>query len=67
MDTSGNPRGVIQGRWTGCDSEPVPEVTLVKLADIAAALPKDVAMISPEQRQTILRERRRQAQERPLW
>jgi hypothetical protein len=67
MDTSGYPRGIIQGRWTGCNSQPVPVTKLVKLADLGAALPKDVAQASPEQRQTILRERRRQAQERPLW
>jgi hypothetical protein len=24
LDTAGYPRGVVQGRWTGCDSQPMP-------------------------------------------
>jgi hypothetical protein len=67
MDTSGNPHGIIQGRWTGCNSQPVPAVKLVKLIEVAAMLPKGVATVTPEQRQAILRERRRQLLERPLW
>lgn len=67
MDTSGYARGIIQGRWTGCDSQPIPEMKLVKLADVAASLPKGTAMVTPEQRQHILRERRRELLERPLW
>jgi hypothetical protein len=67
MDTAGNPRGVIQGRWTGCSSQPLPDVKLVKLAEVAALMPKGAARVTPEQRQMILRERRRQSQERPLW
>ena len=35
MDTAGHPRGIIQGRWTGCDSQPIPEVRKVKVADVA--------------------------------
>ncbi len=67
LDTAGYPRGIVQGRWMGCDSQPIPEVRLVKLADVQAALPSGTAMVTPEQRQTILRERRRAQLERPLW
>ena len=67
LDTAGYPTGMIQGRWTGCDSQPIPTVRLVKLKDVIAQLPKGVAMVTPEQRQQILRERRRQFLERPLW
>jgi hypothetical protein len=67
LDTAGHRRGVIQGRWTECDSQPMPEVRKVKLADVAAALPSDVATVTPEQRQEIIRERRRSYLERPQW
>ena len=67
MDTSGYPTGIIQGRWTGCDSQPIPEVRKVKVGDVASLLPKDVARVTPEQRQAIIRERRRALMERPYW
>ncbi len=67
LDTAGHPRGIIQGRWTGCDSEPIPEVRKVKIADILAAMPAGVATVTPEERQQILRERRAALLQRPLW
>ncbi|MBV1688350.1 DUF1214 domain-containing protein [Novosphingobium sp. G106] len=67
LDTSGYPTGMIQGRWTGCDSEPIPNVQKVKVAEVLKVLPKGVATVTPAQRQDILRERRRALQERPLW
>ena len=67
LDTAGNPRGVVQGRWTGCDSQPIPEVRKVKVADVAKFLPADTAMVTPEERQDIIRERRRALLERPYW
>jgi hypothetical protein len=67
MDTSGYPTGVIQGRWTGCDSQPIPEVRKVKLKDLATLLPKDTLRVSAEQRQAVIRERRRALLERPYW
>ncbi|MCB2060425.1 MAG: DUF1214 domain-containing protein [Novosphingobium sp.] len=67
LDTAGSPRGVIQGRWTGCDSQPIPEVRKVKLGDVAKSLPADTAMVTPEERQDIIRERRRALLERPYW
>lgn len=67
MDTAGHPQGAIQGRWTGCDSQPIPVVTKVKFADVAKLLPKDTPRVTVEQRQEILRERRRALMERPYW
>jgi len=67
LDTAGHPRGIIQGRWTGCDSEPIPEVRKVKITDILAAMPAGVATVTPEERQKILRERRAALLQRPLW
>jgi len=67
LDTSGHPRGLIQGRWTGCDTQPIPTVTKVPLASLRDHLPRDVATVTPEQRQTIIRERRTAQLLRPLW
>lgn len=67
LDTAGYPTGVVQGRWTGCDSQPMPTVRKLKVADVLEALPKGAATVTPAERQEIVRERRRQLQERPLW
>lgn len=67
LDTAGHPQGIIQGRWTGCDSQPIPSVQKVKVQDVLKVLPKGVATVTPEQRQEILRDRRRALLERPYW
>lgn len=67
LDTSGYPVGMIQGRWTHCSSNPVPSITVVPLADLAAHLPADVARVTPEQRDEITRARRQAAMQRPHW
>jgi hypothetical protein len=67
LDTSGHRRGVVQGRWTDCDSQPIPQVRKVKLAEVRGSMPADVATVTPEERQLILRERRRAYLERPQW
>jgi len=67
LDTAGYAKGVIQGRWTGCDTQPIPSVRKVKVKDVLKALPGGVATVTPQQRQEILRERRRALLERPYW
>jgi hypothetical protein len=67
LDTAGYAKGVIQGRWTGCDSQPIPAVQKVKVADVLKVLPKGAATVTPAQREEIVRERRRALQQRPLW
>jgi hypothetical protein len=67
LDTAGYPTGVVQGRWAECDSQPVPAVRKVKLADIRRALPAATPRITPEQRERALRDRRSALQQRPLW
>jgi hypothetical protein len=37
------------------------------VADVLKEMPKGVATVTPEQRQEIIRERRRALLERPLW
>lgn len=67
LDTAGYPRGVIQGRWTDCTSQPVPTIQKVALSELMQYLPSDTARVSPEQRDHIIRERRAALQQRPLW
>jgi hypothetical protein len=67
LDTSGYGEGVIQGRWNGCDSAPVPTARLVKLSALSGILPADTAMVTAEQRERQLRDRRLGAQMRRKW
>jgi hypothetical protein len=67
LDTAGHPQGLIQGRWFGCDTTPIPSVRKVALSDVRRSLPAETPTISPEAREQVVRERRRAFQERPLW
>ena len=67
LDTAGNPTGVIQGRWFQCDTQPVPSIRKVALADLRKSLPPGTKTITPAERERIVRERRAAYQERPLW
>jgi hypothetical protein len=67
LDTAGYPLGVIQGRWTGCTSHPVPSAQIVPLIDVRKFLPPDTAVVTPAARQQTIRDRRAAFQQRPLW
>ncbi len=67
LDTSGYRRGVIQGRWTDCDSQPVPTARKAKLSEVRKSLPAETPQITPGQRDHIIRTRRAALQQRPLW
>jgi hypothetical protein len=67
IDTAGYSRGLIQGRWTDCDSQPIPTVRKVPLADARESLPSRTPTISHEERERLIRERRTELQQRPLW
>lgn len=67
LDTAGHPRGLLQGRWMECETQPIPAVTKVKLADLRQHLPAGTGTVTPEQRQTIIRERRAAQVQRPIW
>lgn len=67
LDTAGHSRGVVQGRWTNCDSQPIPTVKKVPLDQVRANLPKDTPVVTAEQRQNIIRERRSAYQHRRHW
>lgn len=67
LDTAGYAKGLIQGRWTDCDAQPVPEIRKVALADLAALMPAGTQRVPPEERRRIVRARRAALQQRPLW
>lgn len=67
LDTAGHPQGLIQGRWFGCDSRPLPSVRKVALAHLRRYLPAQTPTISPEERERMIRERRAALHQRPLW
>jgi hypothetical protein len=67
LDTAGYNKGLIQGRWTDCDAQPVPEIRKVALADVAALLPPETRKVAPAERDEIVRARRAALQQRPLW
>lgn len=67
LDTSGYPVGVIQGRWTECDSQPVPTVRKVQVGEVRRWLPRSTPRVTPEERERTIRERRSTLQQRPLW
>jgi len=67
LDTGGYRYGIYQGRWNKADSTPVPSAKVVKLADLRKHLPADTPVVTPEQRETIIRDRRMGAQFRRKW
>lgn len=67
LDTANYPVGVIQGRWTNCSDHPIPNIKKVAFDDLAQHLPADAERISTEEREEILRARRRAMMQRPHW
>lgn len=67
LDPAGYTEGGIYGRWYDCDSEPVPTITRVKLADLRAHLPADTPVVTPEERAGEIRRRAVACQRRRRW
>ena len=67
LATAGYLSGAVQGRWTNCDSNPVPSIRKVKLRDVRSHLPAETPIISPEERERTIRDRRAALLERNLW
>jgi hypothetical protein len=67
LDTAGYPTGVVQGRWTECDAQPVPTARKVRIADLARELPAGTARMSAKEREQALRNRRAAVLQRSLW
>lgn len=67
LDTSGHGYGMLIGRWYRCSSQPVPQLTRVKFADLDRHLPERVVRIDEAERAEALRKRRIGAQLRRKW
>jgi len=67
LDTVGRQTGTVVGRWYACDSQPVPVLTKVRLADVRSHLPADTGIVSPDERAAAVRARARGAQLRRRW
>jgi hypothetical protein len=67
VDTAGYPRGIVQGRWIRCDSSPVPSVRKVTFTELRTLLPSNTPIVTPAQREAMIRERGSALQQRPLW
>ena len=67
LDTGGCLHGAIQGRWNQASSAPHPTLTRVALEDVRNHLPADTPVVTLEEREKVLRERRLGAQMRRKW
>ena len=67
LDPAGYTEGGIYGRWYDCDSEPLPTLTKVKLADLRRHLPTDTPVVTPAERTDEMRRRVRACQMRRRW
>lgn len=67
LDTAGYPTGVVQGRWTNCDTQPIPSVRKVALQEVRKSLPRDTRLVTAQERERLIRERRFELQQRSLW
>ncbi len=67
LDTAGNSKGVIQGRWTECSAQPVPDVHKLKIDNVVRSLPANTPRVSPQEREQRVRDRRAALQQRNLW
>lgn len=67
LDKAHYPWGVIQMRWNLASEYPDPTIKKVPFADVRAHLPSDTPIVSPGQRQELLRLRREGAQLRRIW
>lgn len=67
LDPAGFKQGTIYGRWYDCDSNPLPQLTRVKLAELRDHLPADTPTVSSDERAEELRQRVRAAQGRRRW
>ena len=67
LDIAGYPIGVVQGRWTDCNSKPIPTAQKVPVKNVRDFLPAQTVSVTPQEREQLIRERRAQFQQRPLW
>jgi hypothetical protein len=67
LDTGGNLRGLVQIRWNGASSLPVPRMKRVTLGTLRDHLPPDTPHVTAQERTATLVKRRIGAQLRRRW
>jgi hypothetical protein len=67
IDIGEHRTGFLQGRWNNADSAPLPTCRKVKADEVWQYLPASASRVTPEQRDSDLRLRRRGAQQRRFW
>lgn len=67
LDPVGRPQGSIVGRWYRCETNPVPTIKRVKLAELRNHLPSDTPQVNQAEREQSIRDRARGAQLRRRW
>ena len=67
LDPAGRNEGSLMLRWTGASSGPEPTLRIVPAAELRSHLPADTPLVTPEQRDEMIRNRRRGAQWRRRW
>jgi hypothetical protein len=67
LDSAGYSTGFIQGRWEFCSEQPEHRTRVVEMASLHSHLPVDSPRVSPKDRDSQIRERRRGAQMRKRW
>ena len=67
LDPGDTQRGMLIGRWYGCDSRPMPTLTRIRFAELDRHLPATSPRVGPEERAAQLRARRIGAQLRRRW
>jgi len=67
LDSLGNTKGMLVGRWYRCSDHPVPTLKKVKMSELRQYLPADTPLISAEERRQVLSKRSLGAQLRRRW
>lgn len=67
LDTLGNLKGMLIGRWYRCSDHPVPTLKKVKLSELRQHLPPDTPTTTTKERRKIQSERTLGAQLRRRW
>ena len=67
LDTGGNNRGMMIGRWYRCSSQPTPTLTKIKLSEAESHLFERTKRCTPDERVESLRHRLIGAQMRRKW
>lgn len=64
LDTAGHSNGAMLLRCVRTQTAPVPSTRVVRVDDVAAALPAETAMTTPDERAQVIAARRRAVHER---